>query len=693
MSTYEYARLQAQQAAQATYNTYNPNLTQGPPHQNQPRIPGNNHTGEHRVKKVVKVWTCAKQHPTAALLTLRPDIKFEETFNCQTKEGAAMIYKVAVDGVVYQGAGTKSTIAKGIAAYNALVGIKANGVQFLTPICDIKAEEQMVTRRLALHEEMSKAKAAAAKEKENNKEQNLKKQLKEIRDETGGAPKKTKANNGQSKGAGNMAYGEVLQKYGPDVEVVYEELQKPKKAEAEHFVHQCTLKVQGFTFLAQAGTKKGACALAAGEALERFLQDPPPHVNERKRKVPTPFVPKEPIDFPDKLAAFCWSFVDTLTSKKPAPQVKRRNLVCIVKVVGSANEIEKCSVVAVGSGTLVVDKANMKTDGSAINDSTGEALAARAFRTYILCQVNKLASRQTSIFTKDRQGKIFLKKDVRFLMYTNSCPMGDARYFGIVQSLEPPKPTEGEPMEVETSTKTETPATAPAKSRPWFKRREVVIKEEDKGKVQVFKAKPQTDGKSANVESTVIPSSDSTEQHSIKSPSDKLLLRNMTGFQGALNSTLCPPIYISEYYIGRAYDEEAVKRGLYGRAEGASKLQGPSPAVYQVTWKAEKMAQPCSEYSFVWCEGEQLDIIKSHTGLSVQTAGELVSESPSLYCTANFYKVFTEVCKTMKKTAGKSYVEGKVASERYQLIKRSVFNKLELEGKGQFPQKAIKPNF
>ena len=48
--------------------------------------------------------------------------------------------------------------------------------------------------------------------------------------------------------------------------------------------------------------------------------------------VPVPFVPKEPLDFPDKLAALCWSFVDTLTADKAAPYVKRRNLVCLVKV-------------------------------------------------------------------------------------------------------------------------------------------------------------------------------------------------------------------------------------------------------------------------------------------------------------------------------------------------------------------------
>ena len=55
------------------------------------------------------------------------------------------------------------------------------------------------------------------------------------------------------------------------------------------------------------------------------------------------------------------------------------HLLCVVRVrnnsfsqaTGLTNEIEKCSVVAVGSGTLVIDTASMKTDGSAINDCTG----------------------------------------------------------------------------------------------------------------------------------------------------------------------------------------------------------------------------------------------------------------------------------------------------------------------------------
>jgi len=693
--------MQQQAAGAATYNTYNPHIQ--PVYNNQPRIPGNNTTGEHRVKKVVKVWTCAKQHPTAALHTLRPGIKFEETFTCQTKEGSAMIYKVTVDGITYQGAGTKSAIAKGIAAYNALVGIKANGVQFLAPICDIKAEEELVTRRLAIYEQMQTAKLAKEQEKQARKESDLMKQVQEIREETGSAQKKAKGNNGQSKSAGNQMYAEVKVKYGPDdVEVVYEEL-KRAEGEGNEPIHQCTLKVQGFTFLAQGGTKKGACAMAAGQAMERFLQDPPPHVNERKRKVPTPFVPKEPIDFPDKLAALCWSFVDTLTQDKPAPYVKRRNLVCVVKVTGAVNEIEKCSVVAVGSGTLVIDTASMKTDGSAINDSTGEALAARGFRAYILSQMSNLSSKQATIFNKDRQGRITLKKDVRFLLYTNSCPMGDARYYGTVEGapvvkVEPLVKVEqveaaaasSEPMEVEAP-----PAVV---ERTKGGKREVMIKEEDKGKIQVFKTKIKPDGSSMNTETTVVPSDSAKDQHSVKSPSDKLLLRNMTGFQGALNSNLCAPVYISDYYIGRAYNEEALHRGLYSRAEGASKLVGPAPAVYQVTWKAEKLAQQCSQYSFIWCEGEQLDIIKSTTGMSIALSQPvdadtpLESASPSNYCTANFYKCYTEVCKGLRKPV-KSYIESKVAAEKYQLIKRSVFNKLELGGKGQFPARAIKPDF
>ena len=61
-------------------------------------------------------------------------------------------------------------------------------------------------------------------------------------------------------------------------------------------------------------------------------------------------------------------------------------------------------------------------------------MAARAFRTYILSQISNVGCKKASIFNKDRAGRISLKKDVRFLLYTNSCPMGDARYYGAVEA-------------------------------------------------------------------------------------------------------------------------------------------------------------------------------------------------------------------------------------------------------------------
>lgn len=117
----------------------------------------------------------------------------------------------------------------------------------------------------------------------------------------------------------------------------------------------------------------------------------------------------------------------------------------------------------------------------------------------------------------------------------------------------------------------------------------------------------------------LVPTPDNkTHLRSIVSPSDKLALRNIVGVQGALLSTIIDNVYFPDLYIGRAYDEEAMKRAVCGRLQQARLPHGVAvrvPQIHRLQWKPSRMADKTTIYSFVWCEGCHIDIMRSDIGI------------------------------------------------------------------------------
>eukprot|EP00116_Pleurobrachia_bachei_P008100 sb/3468362/ len=236
-----------------------------------------------------------------------------------------------VNGVVYQGEGTDSKIAKAIAAHKALAGIKANEFDLVKKVCDYAEQRQLVLDRISKWQD-DQAKKAAAKEEIEKKEERerqeklereekrklakaetdqqrfLAKQAREMEKENkrktaaaaaaGGEAmevgegddavvKKLKNNNGaasttQTHNPNN--YGHLLHRYGPEVSESSAVLD-PKGNGGCTPLFKSTLTVQGFTFEATATTKKGARNAAVLAAFAQFEVNPPPIVNEKRKKM------------------------------------------------------------------------------------------------------------------------------------------------------------------------------------------------------------------------------------------------------------------------------------------------------------------------------------------------------------------------------------------------------------------------
>ena len=71
------------------------------------------------------------------------------------------------------------------------------------------------------------------------------------------------------------------------------------------------------------------------------------------------------------------------------------------------------------------------------------------------------------------------------------------------------------------------------------------------------------------------------------------------------------------FFLFRAFDEVAMPRALYGRLQGVKFPAGISvktPEIHRLTWKPSRMADKTTIYSFAWCEGCHLDVIRADVG-------------------------------------------------------------------------------
>ena len=88
-------------------------------------------------------------------------------------------------------------------------------------------------------------------------------------------------------------------------------------------------------------------------------------------------------------------------------------------------------VVALGTGTKVINGEYLSDSGLAINDCHAEVIARRALVRFLFFQLELFTKGQeeVSIFEQKKNGKFVLKAGVSFHLYISTTPCGDARVF------------------------------------------------------------------------------------------------------------------------------------------------------------------------------------------------------------------------------------------------------------------------
>jgi len=324
---------------------------------------------------------------------------------------------------------------------------------------------------------------------------------------------------------------------------------------------------------------------------------------------------------------------------------------------------------SLGTGNMVANTKWRASRGEAIIDCHALVLARRGLLTYLYEQLLKLIKKQESIFMfsgPDIRTLVVLKKKYEIHLYTKNPPCGDARWFSYNQNGT----QYGDDVEV--------------KADHW----NFYNSGNGKGLIQLKGQRNEID---------------------IVSCSDKLLLWNYVGLQGALLSNFVTPIFINSITISNGFAPENLTRAFCCRFDPKKQAEHEEKGVTHPWMQCGKVDgvdehgslkdDHRSHWAIYWShEGMELTDeminLNENAGVLDATTGCHLPGSDRegripIICKRNFLRNYRKVCLLagagIKFVHGKSYFEHKGMSAIYKTRKNEFFRRLDEMGLGRFP--------
>ncbi|XP_054260675.1 double-stranded RNA-specific editase Adar isoform X2 [Macrosteles quadrilineatus] len=336
-----------------------------------------------------------------------------------------------------------------------------------------------------------------------------------------------------------------------------------------------------------------------------------------------------------------------------AVHARRKVLAGIVMTRGDVNA-PTTTVISIGTGTKCVGGDHMSVNGASLNDSHAEIVARRGLLVYLYSQLTLHANPETaseSIFEVNTGRKGFkLRDEVKFHLYINTAPCGDARIFS--------------PHEVECSG-TEALDKHPNRNsrgqlRTKIESGEGTIPVKSSGGIQTWDGVLQG------------------QRLLTMSCSDKIARWNVVGVQGSLLSLYIEPVYLESIVLGSLFNSSHMYRAVCGRVE--TTVQGlPPPFRFNkpslgVTSSPESR-QPgkAPNHSVNWVIGEErVEIINAMTGKAELGAASRLCKQSMLRHFCNVYNKLPEATNLGCDVRTELYSVLKAKSEDYQLAKQQL---------------------
>ena len=306
-------------------------------------------------------------------------------------------------------------------------------------------------------------------------------------------------------------------------------------------------------------------------------------------------------------------------------QHSRRKVLAGIVMTTDA-EMEDMRIISVSTGTKCVNGEHMSVSGNALNDCHAEIVSRRCLVDYLYRQLEKIAGVSTegsdeegdSIFVPRPCGSGYrLRDNIRFHLYINTAPCGDARIFS---------PHEGKvPVDRAAATGNGTVDRHPNRRARGQLRTKI---ESGEGTIPV----KSSDG---------IQTWDGVLQGSrllTMSCSDKVARWNILGVQGSLLSHFVEPVYLYSLSLGSLFHPHHLFRAVAGRIQATvSGLPPPFklniPRLNLVSSPEVRQPGKAPNYSVNWTTGlARPEIVDAMKGKDLEQG------TPSRLCKASFFR-------------------------------------------------------
>ncbi|XP_021930344.1 double-stranded RNA-specific editase Adar-like isoform X4 [Zootermopsis nevadensis] len=249
----------------------------------------------------------------------------------------------------------------------------------------------------------------------------------------------------------------------------------------------------------------------------------------------------------DHISRLVISKFTDLTEGQPMHS-RRKVLAGIVMTIGP--QMEDAKVISVATGTKCINGEHMSVLGASLNDTHAEIIARRCLCDFIYAQLEMHMNSETSeqsIFVPRPNGKGYqLKDNIKFHLYINTAPCGDARIFSPHEAVSQDDSIDKHPnrrARGQLRTKIESgEGTIPVKSSDGIQTWDGVLQ---------------------------------GQRLLTMSCSDKIARWNVVGVQGALLSHFVEPVYLESIVLGSLFHPSHMYRAVCGRIE--TTIQGLPP--------------------------------------------------------------------------------------------------------------------